>query len=102
MIVNINEINRPEKEITLDIENDGLYHVSIKNIKTNEEKDINFSSLFLFNTFLVEFNISLFDDIYMKIQSELFLEKRVILEFNEEDFTYIKERTSKTKYVERD
>jgi len=76
------------------------YKVQIKNISNEDTKDINFSSLYMFNTFLIEFSISLYDEVYMKILEELYNKKLVLLEFNSEDFNYIKERTNKTKYIE--
>jgi|SaaInlV_120m_DNA_4_1040238.scaffolds.fasta_scaffold06423_5 hypothetical protein len=89
MIIPINKIKNSD--------NEKKYILTIKNIESSEVRDVVFNTLYEVIGFIRDFSIELFDDILMEIISELYLEKTVILEFNELDFNYIKERTQKEK-----
>jgi len=89
MIIPINKIKNSD--------NEKKYILTIKNIESSEVRDVVFNTLYEVIGFIRDFSIELFDDILIEIISELYLEKTVILEFNELDFNYIKERTKKEK-----
>jgi len=89
MIIPINKIKNSD--------NEKKYILTIKNIESSEVRDVVFNTLYEVIGFIRDFSIELFDDILIEIISELYLEKTVILEFNELDFNYIKERTQKEK-----